>query len=228
MKSDPNNANSFSHKMRLKRAKFFAELVEALYSNNHTTGNLTILDIGGTVAYWKNNAQYLPASLIKHIEIVNLPPAQEQLFRIADIDFRFYAADALNTLTLKNASYDIVYSNSVIEHVGSLYDQRLFANNIHKIADYYFIQTPSKNFPIEPHFVFPFFNKLPLSVRAKLHNKFSLGHMLKEPDYLQAVIDCEQTRLLSKGELQNMFPNASIFPERFMGMVKSWMVTNIC
>ena len=71
-------------------------------------------------------------------------------------DFKYVIGDACNLDMLSSKSFDIIYSNSVIEHVGRE-RQKEFANEIMRVGKKYWVQTPYKHFPVEPHFVFPFF-----------------------------------------------------------------------
>jgi 2-polyprenyl-3-methyl-5-hydroxy-6-metoxy-1,4-benzoquinol methylase len=75
----------------------------------------------------------------------------------------------------RDHQFDVVYSNSVIEHVGDLDDMRRMAQEIQRVGKRYFLQTPNRYFPIEPHFVFPFFQFLPRPVQISLVQKFRLG-----------------------------------------------------
>src|SRR5258706_140697 len=66
-------------------------------------------------------------------------------------------------LPFGDRSFDIAFSNSVIEHVGTLEAQIMFANEFRRVARKYFLQTPNRHFPIEPHYLFPLFQFLPIS-----------------------------------------------------------------
>lgn len=78
---------------------------------------------------------------------------------------------------MRRSSYDLVYSNSVIDHVGNLRAQQQMARVVQKLGTHYFLRTPAKPIPLEPHFYVPFFAYLPLSVRTHLYCRANLGFM---------------------------------------------------
>jgi len=188
---------------------------------------LKVLDIGGSGIFWQMNARYLPDGLFSSIDVMNLPPHVQEAGLAANISLRFFEGNALDPGSYPRDHYDLVHSNSVLEHVGSLKNQKVMAEAIRNGGTYYWVQTPAKHFPLEPHFYFPFFTFLPLSVRTCLHQNFSLGHMGKQPDWLEARIACEETRLLTRRELASMFPDGKVLNERLLGLVKSRVVTNL-
>ena len=222
MKSDPNNPNSLSAKARARRIKRFVDCCIDLGVKNSR-----ILDIGGTFDYWRMNHQYIPNGLISEIDVVNLPPVDNRMELLGGIKINVYSGNALDKATLHLEKYDIVYSNSVIEHVGNLSAQSKMASMIKEIGTYYWIQTPAKSFPLEPHFYFPFFPYLPLDVRTFLHQNFKLGFMGREPIWLKARIACEETRLLSRRELLAIFNDCRIIKERIILLCKSYTATNM-
>jgi hypothetical protein len=222
MKSEPENPQSISAKLRGRRVQWFVQRAESCgLSNAH------LLDIGGTIDYWEMNARYVPDGLISNIDIVNLPPAQETTRKTNGMTLNAYIGDALDSSTLRQKQYDVVYSNSVIEHVGNLRSQHQMAAIIQDTGKYYWIQTPAKSFPIEPHFYFPFFPYLPLGLRAFLHQRFTMGFVDKEPDWIQARIECEDTRILTGRELRHIFKGCELVKERVFGMCKSYTATNM-
>lgn len=222
MKVDPNNANSFSAKARAERVKWFADCCK---KNN--VKNAHVLDIGGTLDFWKMNHRYIGDGVVAEIDVVNLPPIADRTEMIAGTTINIYGGDALDRESLRQKRYDIVFSNSVIEHVGNLNSQREMAQIIKQIGDYYWVQTPAKSFPIEPHFYFPFFPYLPLNVRTFLHQKMRLGFMTRQPDWLSARISCEETRLLTHKEVSSLFDNSVILKEKVLFLNKSYIATNM-
>ncbi|MGH3021822.1 MAG: methyltransferase domain-containing protein [Gaiellaceae bacterium] len=117
-------------------------------------------------------------------------------------------------LPFGNRSFPIVFSNSVIEHVPKGL-QPAFAREIRRVGDRYFVQTPNRWFPIEPHYQMPFVHFLPERVLRALNKRFTMGWRKRGEWY--------ETTLLSASDLRRLFPDATIHRERVLGMTKSLM-----
>jgi hypothetical protein len=167
-----------------------------------------ILDVGGTALNWS----LLDAR--PKITLLNLPTDGE-----ADVvgDGRY--------LPFRDRSFDIVFSNSVIEHISSPEDQQRFADEIRRTGRAYWVQTPDRHFPIEPHLVTPFLHWLPKGARVAIARRFTIWSLLERPSrdrwefYIRHC--AEEVRLLDARELRRMFPEARIIRERFLGLSKS-------
>jgi hypothetical protein len=122
-------------------------------------------------------------------------------------------------LPFKDASFDIAFSNSVIEHLSTLAAQTSFANEFRRVGRRYFLQTPNKWFPVEPHYLFPGFQFLPTPLQRWLHTHFDIG-TFKRTDPFGTI------RLMKKAELRRLFPEARLIPERLGPFVKSWYVVH--
>lgn len=120
-------------------------------------------------------------------------------------------------LPFGNRAFDVVFSNSVIEHVSTFEGQSRFAQEFRRVGRRYFLQTPNRRFPIEPHYLFPFFQFLPVSVQRWLHTHFDIGTFTRATPY-------GTIRLMTKAELVQLFPEAHLVPERVGPFVKSWYV----
>jgi len=118
-------------------------------------------------------------------------------------------------------SFDLCLSNSVIEHAGTAQDQRDMASEIRRVSNGYFVQTPYRHFPIEPHFLFPAWQYLPVPLRVALYRRFRLGWMGRQPDPRCARADVEQVRLLGQRAFQALFPDGTLRKERLGPLVKS-------
>ena len=118
-------------------------------------------------------------------------------------------------LPFPNRSFPIVFSNSVIEHVPREL-QPAFADEIRRVGERYFVQTPNRYFPIEPHYQMPFVQFLPERVLKALNRHFSMGFREKGSWY--------ETTLLTAADLRRLFPDGEIHRERRYGLTKSLMV----
>lgn len=131
-------------------------------------------------------------------------------------------ADACDMSMFADQSFDIAFSNSVIEHVTEWERQQMMAAEIRRVAKSYWVQTPNRHFPIEPHMLFPFFQYLPLSWRRVIGRYWPFSfEKLRRGD---PVRDAVGVRLMTRAELQACFPEATIQAERFLGLAKSWIV----
>ena len=140
---------------RRRRFALFQDLISSL---NHSP--ITILDLGGWQEFWEvMGFTDTPHKII----LLNLHEIQ-----VRYPNFTSLVGDARKLDTFTDKSVDVVFSNSVIEHLGTYENQRRMANEVRRVGKRYFIQTPNFFFPIEPHFIFPFFHWLPLSARLML------------------------------------------------------------
>lgn len=211
--ADNKNTKSLSHQYRSKRFKFFLSLLNSL------PRPINIIDIGGTPEFWKAMNFQEPGVTIT---LLNLDEISE-----IELPFKSIKGDATNLVNIADQSYDIVFSNSVIEHLFTWENQQKMAAEVKRVGKYHFIQTPNYWFPIEPHWVFPFFQFFPKKVRYWLTRYFALGHIGKISDDDAAKKQVEEVRLLSKSELKNLFPQSSVFSEKFIFFNKSFTAYTI-
>ena len=208
------DTSSKAHQFRLKRFSFFLKLFEEILITQKT---VEILDVGGWEIFWKNMGIEKYPNV--HVLLLNLTKPPTSMKNIEGV-----AGDGCRMDEFESGQFDIVFSNSVIEHVGDFNKQMSMANEIRRVGKNYFVQTPNYYFPIEPHFMFIGFQWLPVSVRVFLIRHFNLGWVEKIPDYNKAVKMIEDTRLLKYSELNSMFPDAKIYREKYLGFTKSFVV----
>jgi hypothetical protein len=130
-------------------------------------------------------------------------------------------------MPFKNGDFDLIFSNSVIEHVGSIENQEKFANEVMRLSDKYIIQTPSFWFPLEPHSLIPFFQFIPHKVRALLIMTFNINYFPKAANYLDAVEVSKSTIMITKKRFRKLFPDAEIHVERLLGIPKSYTAVRL-
>jgi hypothetical protein len=175
-----------------------------------------ILDVGGTIFNWKlidykNDVVLLNLSAPKNIDI-ELPS-----------NFSFVVGDG-TALQYGDKEYDICFSNSVVEHVGSLEKQKMFAQEVCRVGKRIWIQTPAKSFFLEPHYITPFIHWLPKHYQKRLLRNFSIWGLITRPtqQYIDDTVD--QTRLLTFEEIRDLFPDCTIRRERFLFMTKAYLI----
>ena len=177
------------------------------------TATTTIVDVGGAPRTWLD----LPCR--PRVTVVNLaPPAGPVPSWV-----RFDTGDATR-LPYADGAFDIAFSNSVIEHVGDLAAQRRMAAELRRVAGCYYLQTPARSFPFEPHYLTPFVHWLPMSVRRRLLRNLSVWGWITRPSPDDVDHAVTSIRLLSLRELRELFPDATILRERVAWMTKSWTV----
>jgi hypothetical protein len=207
--SDNRDPTSLATRMRRRRFAFFRGLLDTL------PRPVRILDVGGTAEFWRN----MDAPLAElEITLLNPLPAP------ADGPFHIIQGDARDLGAYDDRSVDVVFSNSVIEHLGPHFDdQRRMATEIRRVGKRYFVQTPNRYFPLEPHFLTPGFQYLPVGARAWLVSHFSLGWYPRIADRAHALREVEQIVLLSARQVRDLFPGARIYRERVLGLTKSFV-----
>ncbi|WP_260193433.1 class I SAM-dependent methyltransferase [Actinophytocola gossypii] len=203
---DPDQRNSFSSRRRSVR---FAELMRRFPNLDA----MRVLDLGGTPEFWRAT----PVQP-KYVTTVNLDPKYDPEEPWLD----HVVADAceLSTLDKCPGDYDLVVSNSLIEHVGGYQRRRDFAEVVTSAAPAHWVQTPNRYFPVEPHYVAPGFQFLPVRTRARLVSRWPLAHerVYTVPDALAQVLTID---LVSTAELRHLFPGSDIWHERLAGLSKS-------
>ncbi len=173
-----------------------------------------ILDVGGSPLIWEYSR------IRPRLTMLNFPSAIER----SNGAVAWIAGDG-RMLPFADGAFDIVFSNSVIEHVGNEADQHAFAQELARVGRHYWVQTPNRNFPIEAHLMLPFVHYLPKKWQSFVVKRFTVWQILVRPDEAQKrfYIDhfLNELNLLGKRDLQGLFPDATILSERFLGLVKS-------
>jgi hypothetical protein len=192
---------------RARRVQRFLDLFKP---DRHTR----ILDLGGLPHFWT-----VPVEA--QITIVNVKPLEDYELAYMPPNMTAVVGDG-TCLQFKDQEFDIVFSNSVIEHLGTAERQRAFAQEVQRVGKSYWIQTPAREFPIEPHFFTPFVHWLPKGVQRHLLRNFTLWGLMGRPNDLVVEMTLAELRLLKFAEFQSMFPKGDIWTERVLGLPKSY------
>lgn len=179
---------------------------------------LNILDVGGLESFWVNGGFANDPDY--NISIVNLTEIP-----VHYSNFRSLKGDATALSEFNDGEFDIVFSNSVIEHLYTKENQVKMAAEIARVGKYYYVQTPNKHFFVEPHYVLPFFQYLPAGLKYFILTKtpLSRGKKWNSVDAQQYI---DEIRLLSLNEMKELFPGADFYMEEFYGLVKSFTAHN--
>ena len=202
------NENSLSNRFRSRRFRYFEQLFSGF------EGPVSILDVGGTVRFWecrgwagRNDVDITLLNLFS--EDVDVP------------NIKSVAGDATNLSQYEDNTFDVVFSNSVIEHLFTYENQKAMASEVQRVGKAHWIQTPNYWFPFEPHFHWLGWHWYPRSLRVAAIQKFKCGHRGPIKGRKEAEEAIDEVRIMTKRELRAAFPASRIWSERLLGLTKS-------
>ncbi len=182
----------FSGYARKRRTEKFVRLMAP-------RDGLRVLDLGGQPEIWDGVGARL------NITILNLPGIANSQHR-SHHQISYVEGDACNMPEYQSGDFDLVFSNSVIEHVGSTEKRTMFAREVRRLNAPFWVQTPYKYYPIEAHCGMPFWWLYPKSWRDYFLNRWRR----QLPAWTDMV---EGTDIVSVQEIKSLFPTATVFKE---------------
>jgi Methyltransferase domain len=191
---------------RRRRFELFLRLMKPKFTD-------VLLDVGGSPWFWTGHSP-----CVKEIDVLNI---YEFTFKPQDSgghSIRTVVGDGCH-LSMTDNTYDIVFSNSVIEHVGSWERQRQFASEVRRVGKALWVQTPAYECPIEPHYMAPFVHYLPLAIRKATVRWCTIWGWIERPSADQVKSMVETTRLLRKAEMRQLFPDCDIITEYLLWII---------
>jgi hypothetical protein len=213
------NPKSWPSRFRRRRFQAFRQMIESVVSEK---GRCHILDLGGTDYYWQVQQDALMEFGDKlHIYLVNMDELPGET--MPSSQFTLLVGDITKPEIYSTVDFDLIHSNSVIEHVGNWTSIKLLADCIKATGKPYFLQTPNYWFPLEPHFRYVGWQWLPESWRASLLVSKKRGFFAKTTNYEEAMYHVESIKLLTAEQLQILFPEANLKKEWLGPFVKSFM-----
>ena len=218
--ADARNTKSLSTRFRKRRDKILRKFI--LEARTDRQGSFRIIDLGGTTDYWRRvGLEWLELHDID-VTCVNHIGTEFGVSKRESARLRCIIGDACNMINHDDNSFDMVHSNSVVEHVGGWPEMRRFGNEVRRLAPSYYIQTPYFWFPIDPHFYrVPMFHWLPVSLRVKLLQRMKVGWAPAVPDFDHAMRNVMSAVLLDATQFRALFPEANIVVERVALLPKS-------
>jgi hypothetical protein len=186
---------------------------------------MRVLDLGGEPHTWRRPGAVRPREVV----LLNLESQVERQIREVGDDtwIKVVAGDACSPPSeIASDAFDLVFSNSVIEHVGDHARRQEFARWTRQLGAHYWVQTPNRYFPVEPHWVFPGFQFLPDSAAAHVMRRWPIGNFAG-PEWSQqdALRHVRSTELLTRAQMRGYFPDGELLSERWGGLIKSVIAT---
>ncbi len=172
----------------------------------------SLLDVGGEPSSW---TAYQP--VVGRIVMLNVYPLELEKQQQDSHSLEAIEGDGCH-LPYKENEFDIVFSNSVIEHVGTWENQVRFAAEVRRVGEKLWIQTPAREFVIEPHYIAPFIHWFPRRWQKKLVRWFTVRGWTERMNQDQVNAMVEEIRLIGFKEMKELFPDCEIIRERFLGV----------
>jgi SAM-dependent methyltransferase len=117
-----------------------------------------------------------PGVALSHNFFEAMYPWPEQITAVSDVPLPNFAQEfpqiapvtaSGTNLPFEDDSFDIAFSNAVLEHVGGPEEQRRFVHELCRVAPKVFVSTPNRRFPVEVHTLVPFVHWLPRRARDR-------------------------------------------------------------
>jgi hypothetical protein len=187
---------------RARRVELFMNLMKP-------TASERVLDVGIIDSSWRSsNPLEMTYPFRDRITAVSLHDAPD--FREAFPEVAVVVADG-RSLPFPDDTFDIGFSNAVVEHVGTRDQQRSFVSELVRTCGRVMIATPNARFPIDPHTLLPFVHWLPRPIRARALRATGNARWVPEASL----------NPLTASELRSLFPpgiEVRIVRQRVLGL----------
>lgn len=178
-----------------------------------------VCDLGGSLHFWDHSGLGVPP---ERLTLFNVDRGETQSASGSPYArARFVLYDG-KRIPVADRKFDLLVCNSVIEHVPPERRSALVLE-MQRVARRVVLQTPAKEFPIEPHFLLPFVQWLPRSL-GRYAVRVSPWRLLSQPSPETIEDYYRGTNLLTEREVRVLFPDAELRYERFIGLRKSYLV----
>jgi hypothetical protein len=201
-----------------KRSTLFRRHIEALGRP------LRVIDLGGSAQMWARWG--ITEADGVHVVLAN-NHRSDTTHRSEPLPGRFMDTWSVDVLELPPdtfAGYDLVFSNSMLEHLPTPAAQARLAAAIMASGKPYFIQVPNKHCIVDPHFPHPlaaFFALWPRRLQAWAHVHHALGSSGRAGSLAAARATMAAYHPLARRELAALFPNGRVVTERNLGLPMS-------
>ncbi len=201
-------------RLRLISRSFRRKRMERFIKELGVTAQTRILDVGGVPETWET----FPCR--PTVVLLNMPRTRSEMTG----SLCWVAGDGCS-LPFRDGTFDVVFSNSVLEHVGGSANQERFAREVERVGHGYWVQTPNLWFPVETHLLTPFIHWFPRSWQRVIVPRFTVwGALMRiSRDRRQYYFEhyLSDVRLLGRRQMSSLFPGARLIRERVCGLTKS-------
>ncbi len=196
--------DSFSAKSRLRKLELFFEHMRPKPGDR-------VLDVGGECDPSGASVQLSDHYQWKRqLTVVNIDGVALRRVREVHPDCSAFIGDACR-LPFEDQSFDIGFSNAVIEHLFTWENQTRMASELQRVCKKWFLTTPNRWYPYEFHARLPFISWLPSSWMRKATRMVCYNHVRKR--YMHG-LQTDAIRLMTTRELRALFPSSYILPLR--------------
>ena len=204
--------SKLSHISRARKLDLFNRMM-------NPTKQMKLLDVGAQIDPNSNEERQLIDTYPwkNNFSVVNISAEHISVIQKRYTEIEAVVCDACE-LPWPDKSFDIVYSNAVIEHLGSFERQKTMAAEIMRVGKRWFVTTPNRWFPFEFHMRLPFVTWLPGKSYLRIGNIITYNHLRGK--YMFGV-KRDDLRLMSAGELRKCFPGSSIIKQRVTFMAET-------
>lgn len=206
------------------RSRLFRDFIAAL------PRPVRVLDLGGTAEMWSRwqvrESDALQITLLNHHRL----DTTQRDVPVTQPFIRSCHGDALALTARELHSFDVIFSNSMLEHLPSRVQQVQLADCIMASGLPFFIQVPNRRSPVDPHFphpLVPFFALYPRELQARLLAWSHLGSGGRATSLAQARATFAHYHPLSRTDMHRLFPAATVRMQWTFGLpmsvIASWM-----
>lgn len=168
-----------------------------------------ILDIGVTSDDTYHESNYFERLYPHKGQIVCVGTEDGTYLETKYAGVKFHPVRPHEPLPFADHSFDIAFSNAVIEHVGSREQQRAFVAEMLRVSRSFFLTTPNRWFPVEFHTALPLLHFFPRNTHRSLLARLGHGYWSKE----------ENLNLLGRQDLLSLFPEGANVAADRVGML---------
>jgi hypothetical protein len=217
--NDTSDPGSLSSRFRRARDRRLRALIAELSASK---GAISILDLGGSVQYWRRVGLDFLREHGAKITVLNIVETELKLGASEPDLFIARVGDGCDLSDMADGQFDLVHSNSVIEHVGNWARMKQFAAETRRVGRSYYVQTPYYWFPVDPHYYrLPMIHWLPRPIQARLLARVPIASIGRIGSLDAAFKTLDGTQLLDRHQFEVAFPDATLVRERVAGLIKS-------